>query len=200
MNGISAKNKIVMEKPSSWAGTQESLANGIFAVGFVIILITASKISSSLEIAMLAASSITMFYFWWGYLFLAKSGLESRKITEYLYDFIVALLLIGLFYLIGINNKNKQIFWLITYFILFIGTVIKYALLLSRENSKGKIIFLKEKIRMDSSAAAFIFMLVLAAIFLKMEMLAIWGIFAMELGHIIYAGIYSNFYEKHRNI
>lgn len=189
-----------MEKQSNWAGTQESLANGIFAAGFVIILITASKISSPLEIAMLAASSITMFYFWWSYLFLAKSGLESRKITEYIYDFIVTLLLMGLFYITGLANENKQAFWLITYFVLFIGAVIKNALLLSRENSKSKIIFLKEKIRIDSGAAAFIFMLVLAAIFLKMEMFAIWGIFAMELCHILYVGIYSNFYEKYRNI
>ncbi len=189
-----------MEKPSNWAGTQESLANGIFAVCLVIILITASKISSPLEIAMLAASSITMFYFWWGYLFLAKRGLESRKITEYLYDFIVALLLMGLFYIVGLTNEDKQIFWLITYFTLFIGTVIKYVLLLNRENSKGKIIFLKEKIRMDSSAAALIFIMVLAAIFLKIEMLAIWGIFAMELGHILYVGMYSNFYEKYREV
>ncbi|MEK6946118.1 MAG: hypothetical protein AABX32_00775 [Nanoarchaeota archaeon] len=189
-----------MKKPSDWAGTQESLANCIFAVGLAIILITASKISSPLEIAMLAASSITMFYFWWGYLFLAKSGLESRKITEYLYDFTIALLLIGLFYITGLTNENKQKFWLVTYFVLFVGTVIKYALLLNRENSKSKIIFLKEKIKIDSGAAVFIFMLVLAAIFLKMEMFAIWGIFAMELGHILYVGIYSNFYEKYRNL
>ncbi|HLC61492.1 MAG TPA: hypothetical protein VJI52_00560 [Candidatus Nanoarchaeia archaeon] len=189
-----------MEKPSSWAGTQESLANCIFAIGLVIILITASKISSLPEIAMLAASSITMFYFWWGYLFLAKSGLESRKITEYLYDFIVTMLLMGLFYITGLTNENKQKFWLIAYFILFIGAVIKNALLLNRENSKSKIIFLKEKIRIDSGAAAFIFVLVLAAIFLKMEMFAILGIFAMELCHILYVGIYSNFYEKYKNL
>ena len=200
MNGTSIKNKIAMEKPSSWAGTQESLANCIFAAGLVIILITASKISSPLEIAMLAASSITMFYFWWSYLFLAKSELESRKITEYLYDFVVTLLLMGLFYIIGLANENKQAFWLITYFILFIGAVIKNRLLLNRENSNGKIIFLKEKIRIDSGAAAIIFLLVLAAIFLKMEVLAIWGIFAMELGHILYVGIYSNFYEKYGNL
>ena len=181
-----------MKKPSDWAGTQESLANCIFAVGLAIILITASKISSPLEIAMLAASSITTFYFWWSYLLLAKSGLESRKITEYFYDFIVALLLMGLFYIARLTNENKQTFWLITYFILFTGAVIKNLLLLNRKNSKGKIIFLKEKIRIDSSAAAFIFILVLAAIFLKMEMFAIWGIFAMELGHILYAVIYSN--------
>ena len=184
-----------MEK-SNWGQIQGTLANCLLAAGIIIMFITASKVKTTLDVAMIFASTITLFYFWWGYIFLAQNGMESRKITDYLYDFVVILLLTNLFYIVGLEIKTNGIIWLSNYLMLFMATILKYVFLLKSELYKDKKIFLRKKIKTDLIASIWITLFIILAVLLKLELTAVWGIFFMELVHIIYAGSFTKFYES----
>lgn len=184
-----------MEK-NNWAQVQSTLANCLLAAGIVIVFITITKIKTSLEIAMIFASTTTLFYFWWGYIFLAQKGMESKRIIDYFYDFVIIMLLVGLFYITGNESEKKSITWLSIYFSLFVATILKYVFLLNTQVNKVKIKFIKQKINTDSTAAFWIALFLIIAVFVKLELFAIWGIFLMEFVHIIYVGIFTKFYEN----
>ena len=182
-------------KNNSWAQIQCNLGNVLFATGLIMAYITAINVKTSIELAMLSASTITIFYFWWGYIFLAQIGLESKNIISYFYDFMLLVILFGLFYLIGMENSEKPVIWLITYLFLFVMAIFKYILLLRTASGKG-ILFCKEKLKIESQGAVVILFLVIAAFFFKKELIAIWLIFFMEFFHILYVGLIDKFYEK----
>jgi len=173
------------------------LANAMLVLGMVIIFLLVNKMESFLDMAMLSASTVTLFYFWWAYRFIAIKDLGKERIRDYLYDFFVLFLLFGLFYFTGTNFTSKAIFWLIDYFVLFIAAIFKNVFMKIGEKDKRKLNFLKKKIKIDTEASAFIALLIFIAIFFKLEILAIWAIFLMEFLHMLWVGFVTKLYEKY---
>jgi len=183
--------------PEKSRNKQILLANAMLALGIAIIFLIVNNMKSFLDMAMLSASTITLFYFWWAYLFIAMKELGKNRIQDYLYDFFALILLLGLFYLTGSSLENKALLWLINYFVLFIAAILKNVFMKIGEKNKRKIRFLKKKIKIDIEASVFIAILIFIAISFKLELFAIWSIFLMEFLHMLWVGFVTKLYEKY---
>jgi len=170
-------------------------ANIIFGAILVMSFVAILNIKNSLGIAMFTAAMITLFYFWWGYVYFIMSVKPSCTIQEYFFDYLMVLLLIGLFYIPMIGLENKAVIWLLDCLILFVLSVIKYYIANKTEKNRKKKEFVDKKMKTNSLATVALILFLVIATKFKLELLAVWLVFIMEFTHMIYVSFFSKIYE-----